>query len=579
MAVEAVRLSRLENVRSVSATQISSVSLRGGSRFRSGSEWSGLCWLSLIWLIFASLPQVTEAQQTGRNPSQGIRLLFCGPERPVILLLNISAGRFSIDEMRSRYATEVFKLLDQDGDGVLSAEEAARIPVAGRLRAAAERLGDRWQELDQTPQDGKISLAELSDFLNIALGPTLSIERAPPKLAATVRLFDDLDTDRNGRISGEEIERGWEQLRNFDFDDDETLSVAELQPFPLSIVRAQQQATADEEPLPLLFLRNADEIESGVALLSMLYGAADAIPQQMLSGLSEREFERFDLNSDGRWDQDEQELFLKRAPVQWRLDISLAPPQVKVVQGEFQPGERPQLNLGGLPVEWRARSQLHQQLDNTRLYLTRFLIADADKNRYLDRVEFAGLQTNVPFEDVDLDGNGQVTREEIQFFFSLDGLAEQSRLVLSLSNETRTLFEILDSNQDRRLSPREFFEGRKRLAEFDLNGDGALSREELHTRFRVTVSHPELMETDPGRMMNMAGTQRQGIVSQETSGPLWFRRMDTNLDGEVSWREFLGPREVFDALDQNGDQVIDLAEAQASAATTAAGKLESEERP
>ena len=81
-------------------------------------------------------------------------------------------------------------------------------------------------------------------------------------------------------------------------------------------------------------------------------------------------------------------------------------------------------------------------------------MSDMDKNKYLDPMEFTGLQANVSFEAVDLDANQQVTREEIKFFFSMDGLAAQSRLILSLSNETKTLFEILDANLDRRLNPR-----------------------------------------------------------------------------------------------------------------------------
>jgi Ca2+-binding EF-hand superfamily protein len=51
------------------------------------------------------------------------------------------------------------------------------------------------------------------------------------------------------------------------------------------------------------------------------------------------------------------------------------------------------------------------------------------------------------------------------------------------------------------------------------------------------------------------------IVNAPTAGPEWFRRMDRNRDGDVSWREFLGPLAAFKNLDADGDGLITAAEA------------------
>jgi hypothetical protein len=40
--------------------------------------------------------------------------------------------------------------------------------------------------------------------------------------------------------------------------------------------------------------------------------------------------------------------------------------------------------------------------------------------------------------------------------------------------------------------------------------------------------------------------------------------MDRNLDGDLSWREFLGTRAQFDGLDQNQDGLMTLEEAEAA---------------
>ncbi len=45
------------------------------------------------------------------------------------------------------------------------------------------------------------------------------------------------------------------------------------------------------------------------------------------------------------------------------------------------------------------------------------------------------------------------------------------------------------------------------------------------------------------------------------SGPMWFQRMDRNGDGDLTWDEFLGPRQVFHQLDSDQDELINEAEA------------------
>jgi Ca2+-binding EF-hand superfamily protein len=51
------------------------------------------------------------------------------------------------------------------------------------------------------------------------------------------------------------------------------------------------------------------------------------------------------------------------------------------------------------------------------------------------------------------------------------------------------------------------------------------------------------------------------LFRDRSRGPLWFRKMDRNADGDVSQTEFLGTMEQFRRLDADGDGLIDANEA------------------
>ncbi|HEV3235798.1 MAG TPA: hypothetical protein VGZ25_02350, partial [Gemmataceae bacterium] len=52
------------------------------------------------------------------------------------------------------------------------------------------------------------------------------------------------------------------------------------------------------------------------------------------------------------------------------------------------------------------------------------------------------------------------------------------------------------------------------------------------------------------------------IQANGKKGPVWFRKMDRNGDGDVSRREFLGSDEDFRRIDADGDGLISLEEAE-----------------
>jgi Ca2+-binding EF-hand superfamily protein len=108
------------------------------------------------------------------------------------------------------------------------------------------------------------------------------------------------------------------------------------------------------------------------------------------------------------------------------------------------------------------------------------------------------------------------------------------------------LFELLDTNHDGALSIRELKNGWQRLKETNTLADGKLDPNKLPQVLLCVIS---------------LGSAKS-ITIDPLKGPSWFQAMDRNRDGDVSRREFTGPKEIFDKIDTNKDDLIDAEEAE-----------------
>ena len=159
-----------------------------------------------------------------------------------------------------------------------------------------------------------------------------------------------------------------------------------------------------------------------------------------------------------------------------------------------------------------------------------------------------------------------VTRDEIFSFAKRDQMASASRVEVSVGQDGKTLFGLLDRNGDRRLSVREIRSGSDTLKDYDFNKDNKFADSELGTEFVLAISlgRPEFRRNS-GQSEMMAMQMRTGDAilpgRDALEGPEWFRRMDRNQDGDVSPREFPGTAEQFIQLDVDADKLISAEEA------------------
>ena len=567
----------------------------------------------LVLLLLVGVLTTQAAAREGSDESESV--VFLGDNGVIVLKFEIRLGETGPRETttyetgpRTAFEQSVERLmqaLDKDGNGIVKVEEAqgryltsrdlqpARVPVpAGNRPLVAE------PNPDVTPADGKITRQEfLAHFKRIGLFPfqmlyqsnvaTAAMNRPgrPADGSPSVPLFARLDTNGDGKLSSSELTDALKTLHKLDLDDDETISLAELNPLGNGAGLNAMPANGARNPAksPFLGVGSDESISKQIGRLIDKYDSVDplksgvegaTVRNQKLSrqelGLSVASFARFDGDGDGQLDFDELRQFLSdpdptiqiMVPLD-RMDSLAATAHQPELQEKLKitPDGSANINLGSLQFSV-VRNPSFAPLSVDVLLKQQFMAADTDANGYLEKSETERIfLLGVSFESLDRDKNGKIFLDELLEYFSLRLDSTRSRVVLTIQEQGRTLFEILDTDRDQRLSFRELQVAADRLSLWDQDGDGALKESEVPLQYRLVLARGNLPGLGNGFLNPNLGMNPQGIPAERTAGPVWFLKMDKNRDGEVSTREFLGDLSLFAEFDRNHDGFIDLNEA------------------
>src|SRR5262249_30553143 len=188
---------------------------------------------------------------------------------------------------------------------------------------------------------------------------------------------------------------------------------------------------------------------------------------------------------------------------------------------------------------------------------------DADQNGYLDRDE---VKENVRFqrglfEAIDTDGDEKIFWPEMERYVRSRAEVAATRCDIVLHDFGHGFFEALDLNRDGRIGGRGIRAAPATLRALCKPGQLVLRPTDPPRRLHLEVIRGSF------QLFGMGGLGESTvprIVAQPRTpvGPIWFQRMDRNNDGDLTWKEFLGPRHVFAALDTDHDGVIDPQEAE-----------------
>ena len=544
--------------------------------------------LAISTLCFAFTTESSgQKKATEAAGADHATMIIMAPSGPVFADVRISVAKIP-------YRTWVGKFLatqlDRDKNGRLEAKELELLTdnirrlsaISGPDEILSAMNAERTSPEKVTASD--VGIKEFADWLSQRLPKVFDLIAQPQSSDDAVRLASLIDNNQNAAISDEELLAAFRTLRFRDLDNDETFSVSELLPYrdPRSL---NASVTPDAVNLPFFHLTDAASIRLAAERIAQRYGQDRTMTAALLRSdtsqlldetlnvtaieglLSDLSTPDFHLMVDVRLSD--------RANTS-DIDLSIMPSATAFCRITDDSFGQTTIVIDGLPLKIVARGGGANNRAVTRGFLGQtFVMIDNDRNQYLDEMEFIGIVAAMQqsgatgsFSDVDQNDDKMLTREEVFSFVEQNLTAAASRIEVTVQQDGKTLFGLLDSNADRRLSAREVRTGTNVLKKYDLNGDGIFAETELGTEYLLTfgLGRSELRRSNGGMQM---GTMQMGSgdailpgVSGLT-GPEWFRRMDRNQDGDVSSREFLSSPQHFRTLDVDQDLLISSAEAEA----------------
>jgi Ca2+-binding EF-hand superfamily protein len=546
-------------------------------------------------------------------------LIFLAEARPILIRMHVQLDGKPVQAAWDDFLQHLFSHLDVNGDGLLSKEEAERAPpvdqiLSGGLGRAFGGMGKApaapaLADMD-TDKNGQVSLAELAAYYRksgfnpvqvqpeggganpFGAGAVLGGRRSEPKVEAVAEaIFALLDTNKDGKLSRKELAAAPAVLLRRDEDDDEMVTPTEVTPntnqatnvvASMMAMGVAGKAGPAAGPKNVILLPAPGEPTTDLERrFQQAYGkSSDDSDERRLTreqlGLDETTFKQLDTNGDGMLDAAELAGFVKRAP-DFELIVRVGrkdfgDPHVAVSAGNAQiTSGLARIDLGRTRVDLRVNNAyssdqiagiLRQQ------FLAQFKQADKANVGYLDEKAVKANRTfSSLFRAMDRDGDGKLYESEVIAY--LDQLAElQNRaraacVTLALTNTSRGMFDLLDTNRDGRLGVREMRGAVKLLDTLDAGHKGYLERADLPRSYQLALRRgPASAGGAGGAIFDLyRGPERSDAIGEPTAGPTWFRKMDRNRDGDVSRREFLGTDEQFRQIDADGDGLISAGEA------------------
>lgn len=526
------------------------------------------CTVALLLLLCLG-PLAIAADQASSNPAAGEDdelgqhdMLLLLPDGPVHLRVRVADDGKTLKQTRKDYLETLVASLDTDQDGKLSRSEARKhaLFVSGRNFTNNKFLSSLRTRKPYTDR-------EIEMTVDREAGQLVAYRQNNALADQDLSVFRVLDSNESGLIERAEMRLAPSRIaaRDSDFDQcvtfDEFLVeattmdnriVSPLDSDPPGAVNSELLRDATEQIMPARLVRRYDSDRDA-------HLTADEL------GWSSERIKGLDSDGDAKLSMQELGKIAATEPDVWlEVDISKEPSEAMRVVGEpsadlkIARADLVQLKRGSLSlsVGYRHRDPMEEAQQNAAAV---FNAIDVDANGYLDRDEIADHQRfeRYLFDAMDADEDDRVFAEEMMSYVSDYTKPASTSCQVTLLDTGNGFFQMLDENADGRISIRELRESETTLVE-------AAGKESSINPSRLTKSYR--IEIQRGGMglfgrVDRPSAETPAALLKPPSGPMWFQRMDRNGDGDLTWDEFLGPRQVFHQLDTDQDELINEAEA------------------
>ncbi len=499
------------------------------------------------------------------------RVLLFLPRAPLLVELTLSIDDQPFRALSEEHVAALMKSADTNQDGQLSWMEALNARQLGRginEAATPELLAIRKQQYDPDGDD-IISKAEARRiWAQLSGGPALVVQGQAflgPRADGS-QLFSILDTDGDNEISEAEMQAAPMRLRSRDADDNEVVSLAELateQSYAESLNVGGRMMAADTLLLPIV---EGSDWKSLHNSLVEKYGQDRQLRAVRFDAM-------LDADQDGQINVEELRGLLAIKP-HLAIDVALGTRRelrdtVKIVamsddvkslaRIDRDPRGAVKIDIPGVLLHVMApnpKPNAGNYAGQVELYMAS---GDKNKNGYLEKNEIANFVLLVSqFDTWDANSDGKVYPAEIAKALEEAEIPQWQRITVGALSEGSDLLSVLDRNADQQLGVRELQEATSQLQIADRDGDGVFSAADSPVQIRLAIArgNETYQYLTKGTLRALKVRNQPG----EAVGPDWFRNMDTNGDGSLTRREFLGEAAQFEELDANRDGLIEADE-------------------
>ncbi|HET6426039.1 MAG TPA: hypothetical protein VFG20_20275 [Planctomycetaceae bacterium] len=559
-------------------------------RSRQRRRWALMLTCGLLAAVMQSPMMLTGDDTTNKAVAPAAAtaevrdVLLLLDQGPLHLRFHVAVGAQSPADARRATVQRLLESLDTDKDGQLSREEAQKSPLfREKQRPGAEKfIRSIGADLRMKPRD-------IEQRLNKEGGETITYRQNTTTSDSDSVVFQLLDANGDKTVDADEMFEAVDLLLARDMDDDECVTLDEVTPAPDPMAIPTDPTMTPARPTgPTVAELLGDTNQT--LLPAQLIRKYDKNRNQKLSpeelNWPAARIAPCDADRDGQLSLRELEK-IKQTPIDVELAVDVIRPKdggtmLRVLNARIERNDNeryPDLATLALPqavITFSTREVDPFEASMT-IALRTFNELDQDNNGYLDRDE-AMLRERLGrqlFDQIDADGDNKIFGEEMKEYIRTRGEPMANTCQVTVFDDGAGFFSALDTNGDRRISMREMRYADKTLATMQRDNQPGLGDKEPSRRYRIEFvrgvfnpfGNPDRPVVNPLMPQQPVAQTRPRPV-----GPIWFQRWDRNNDGDLTWREFLGPRDVFEQLDADRDELIDPKEAAAAMATMSAPK-------